>query len=108
MIFYDETKPFYLETNASGVELRAGLLQTRSVTNCPGDTGPENSILRPIVFMIMSLSSERRNSNMEREALGILHGLKKFHDYYFAMDGNIITDHKLLIAIFKKDLATLS
>ena len=42
-----------------------------------------------------------------RETLGILHGLKKFHHYCFAREVYIITDHKLLIAILKKDVATL-
>ena len=29
MRFYDETKPFYLETDASGLGLRASLLQKK-------------------------------------------------------------------------------
>ena len=40
--------------------------------------------------------------------LGILHSLEKFHHYCFTRDVNIITDHKLLVAIFKKDIVTLS
>ena len=45
---------------------------------------------------------------MEREALGILHGLEKFHHYCFGREVDVITDHKLLVSIFKKDVATLS
>ena len=44
----------------------------------------------------------------EREALGILHGLKKLHHYCFARELSIITDDKPLAAIFKKDVAMLS
>ena len=42
------------------------------------------------------------------EVLGILHGLKNFHHYYFEREVHIITDHKLLVSIFKKDVAMLS
>ena len=44
---------------------------------------------------------------MECEALGILHGLEKFHHYCFGQEVLVITDHKLLVAMFKKDMATL-
>ena len=52
--------------------------------------------------------AEHRYSNIEREALCILHGLEKCHHYCFARDVLIITDHKPLVTIFKKDVATLS
>ena len=40
--------------------------------------------------------------------MGILHGLEKFHHYCFPRDVCVITHHKPLVAIFKKDIATLS
>ena len=43
----------------------------------------------------------------KREAPGILHGLEKFHHYCFAREVLIITDHKPLVAIYKKNVATL-
>ena len=45
MKFYDETKPFYLKTDASGTGLSAALLQTRDGTSCPKDSTPDNTIL---------------------------------------------------------------
>ena len=39
--------------------------------------------------------------------MGILHGLERFHYYSFVRQVSIITDHKPLVAIFKKDVATL-
>ena len=47
MKFYDETQPLYLETYASGVGLKAGLLQTKSSTRCPRDKAQGKSIPRP-------------------------------------------------------------
>ena len=109
MKFYSETKPLYLETDTSGVRLGAALLPNRSGTSCPRDKAPENNILRPTVLATKSLlSAERRYMNIERDALGILHGLKAFHHYCFAREASIITDHKPLIAIFKKDAVILS
>ena len=109
MKFYYETKPLYLETDASRIGLGAALLQTRDGTTCLKDIAPDNTILRPIAFASKSLTSaEHRYSNIKREVLGILHGLKKFHHYCFAREVSIITDHKPLVEIFKKDIVTLS
>ena len=106
---YDETQSLYLETDASRVRLGAALLQTRSGTSCLRYKVSENSILRPLAFASKSLSSaERRYSNIEGEALGILHGLKKFHHYCFVREVSIIRDHRPLVAIFKKDVAILT
>ena len=54
------------------------------------------------------MGAEQRYSNIEHEALGILHGLEKFHHYCFGREVLIITDHKPLVSMFKKDVATLS
>ena len=40
--------------------------------------------------------------------LGILHGLEKFHHYCFGRKVLVITDHKPLVSMLKKDVATLS
>ena len=108
MKFCDETQPLYLETDVSGMRLGAALLQTISGRSCPTDKAPDNSILRTITFSSKSLSSvERRYRKIEREAQGILHGLEKFCHYCFAREVTIIIDHKPLVVIFKKDVATL-
>ena len=41
---------------------------------------------------------------MEQEALGILHGLEKFHHYFLAKEVNVITDHKPLVPTVSKDV----
>ena len=109
MKFYGDTKPLYLETDASGVGLGASLLQTWEGTTCCKDMVPDNTILYPIAFASKSLmDAEHGYSNIEREVLGILQGLEKFHHYCFAREVYVITNHKPLVSIFKKDVATLS
>ena len=109
MKFYDDTKLLYLETNASRVGLGAALLQLHDNTMCQKDMAPDNTILCPIAFASKSLTgAEQRYSNIKREALGILHGMEKFHHYCFGREVLIITDHKLLVSIYKQDVATLS
>ena len=60
MKFYNETKPLYLETDASGIGLITTLLQTIDGMTCPRDTAPQNTILEPIT----SASVEWRYSNI--------------------------------------------
>ena len=70
---------------------------------------PDNIILHLIAFASKSLTgTECRYGKIEREALGMLHGLKKFHHYCFAREVHVITDHRPLVFIFKKDVAMLS
>ena len=108
-MFYGNTKPLYLETEVPRVGLGAALLQMHEGTACQKDIAPDNVTVCPIAFASKSLTgAEHRYSNIEREALGILHGLKKFHHYCFVREVLIITYHKPLVAIFKKDVATLS
>ena len=101
MKFYNDTKPFYLETDA--------LLQLCDNTTCQKDRVPDNVILCPIAFVSKSLTqAEGRYSNIEGEALDISHGLKKFRHYCFGREVLIITDYKPLVSMFKKDVTTLS
>ena len=109
MKFYDVNKLLYLETDASGIGLRAALLQLRDDTSCQTHMAPDNRILCPIAFASKSLMGvECRYSNIEHEALGILHGLEKFHHYCFGREVLMITGHKPLVSMFKKDVATQS
>ena len=58
---------------------------------------PDNSVLQPRVFTSKCLTgSETHYSNMEREALGILHGFEKLNHYCFTCKVSMITGHKLL------------
>ena len=77
--------------------------------NCRHDEVPDNETLSQIAFASKSLSSTGWwYRNIERKALGILHRLKKFDHYCFAKEVYVITDHKPLVAMVSKDVATLS
>ena len=106
MKYYYNNKPLYLKTDASRIGLRAALLQLRDDTSCQTHMVPDNTILCPITFASKGLNgTEHIYSNVECEALGILHGLEKFHHYCFGREVLMITDHKLLVSMFKKDVA---
>ena len=103
MKFYDDTIPIYLETDNFRVGLGVALLQMHKGSACQKDIAPDNTNLFPIAFASKTLTdAECMYSNIEREALGILHGLEKFHHYCFAREVLIITDSKPLVAIFKR------
>ena len=66
MKFYDDTKPLYLETDASGVCMGAALLQLCDNTICQKGMALDNTILWPIAFASKSLTgAEQRYSNIE-------------------------------------------
>ena len=103
MKFYNDTKPLYLETDASRISLGAALLQLHNNTDCQKDMASDNTILHSMAFTSKSLTgAEQRYSNIKCEALGILHGLEKFHHYCFVREILVITDHKLLNLCSKK------
>ena len=108
MKFYDDTKLLYLETDVSRVGLGAALLQLHDNTTFQKGIAPDNITLCPIAFASKSLiGAEWRYSNIKQEALSILHSLEKFHHYCFGREVLIITNHKPLVSMFKKDITTL-
>ena len=68
---------------------------------------PDNTILHPIAFASKSLTGAEHRY-IEREVLGVLHGLKKFYHYCFTREVHKITNHKPLVSVLKKDMAMLS
>ena len=67
----------------------------------------KNGQERPIAFSSRSLAQAERNySQLDKEALAIIHGVKKFHSYLYGRHFTILFDHKLLQYLFKETSST--
>ena len=87
--YYDSTKPLVIQVDTSQRGLGAALLQANG----------------PIAFASKSLTeTESRYSNIEREMLGIVFGLERFHQYVYGRHVEVHPDHKPLESIYTKHL----
>lgn len=66
-----------------------------------------NGLEAPITYYSRTLSSAERNySQLDREALTAVSGVKKFHEYLFGWDFDLITDHWPLLGLLAGDRPT--
>ena len=92
---YDLQRPIKLECDASPYGLGAALTQVM-----------DDNTERPIAYASRSLTkTEKHYSQIDKEALALVWGVKKFHTYIFARHFTLRTDHKPLTAIFSSTKA---
>ena len=66
----------------------------------------EDGTEKPIAFALRTLSpSEKRYSQLNKEALAIMFGVKRFHQYLYGRQFIIHSDHKPLMFIFEDSKA---
>ena len=89
LAYYDPEKPIRLACDASPYGVGAVLSQLES-----------NGQERLIAFSSHSLSkAEKGYAQIEKEALAIIFGVKKFHKYLYGRMFTLQTDHKPLVTI---------
>nr|XP_043069087.1 uncharacterized protein K02A2.6-like [Drosophila bipectinata] len=87
---FDENLPLVLATDASSFGIGVVLSHIQ-------DDGKE----RPIVFASKTLDKHQvKYSQIEKEGLSIIFGVKRFHQYLYGRKFTLITDHKPLVTIF--------
>ncbi|KAG6457382.1 hypothetical protein O3G_MSEX010266 [Manduca sexta] len=93
LLHFDPNKPVILATDASPTGLGAILSHRMPDAHDGSD--------RPIAFASCSLtSSEKKYSQIDKEATSIFWGLKKFFNFCYGRKFILITDHKPLTIIF--------
>ena len=96
LVHFDDSLPLVLACDASPYGLGAVLSHKMP-------DGEE----KPVGFASRTLSkSESNYSHLDKEALAIMYGVKKFHQYVFGRHFFIKTDHKPLTHIFSETKAT--
>ena len=86
LVFPDFTKPFVLETDASGQGLGAVLSQQQ-----------ESGLVAPIAYASRTLQKHEQNYGVtELEALGVVWAVRHFRPYLYGHACKVYTDHEAL------------
>lgn len=98
LTFFDPNKRIKVSTDASKDGIGGVLLQA------------EGEHWKPVAYVSRSMTeTECRYAQIEKECLGLVFGLEKFHSYIYGLPTfTVETDHRPLVAIIKKNLNEMS
>ena len=102
MKFYNDKEPLYLDKDASGVGLGAGLLQAEMVW---GSHGMKHlRTLHCTLQHLQARASQSRNKIQQYKKRGIRHtsSLEKLNNHCFTHEVSMKTYHMPLVVIFKR------
>ena len=100
LVHYDPSRPLKLDCDASSYGVGAVLSHVFP-----------DGLERPVAYASKTLTqSERGYSQLEKEALSLVYGVNKFHQFIYGRRFTLVTDHKPLTTILspKKGLPTLA
>lgn len=98
LAFFDPTKKIKVSTDASKDGIGAVLLQA------------EGDKWKPVAYASRTMTeTECRYAQIEKECLGLVFGLERFHGYIYGLPSfTVETDHRPLVSIIKKNLNEMS
>ena len=106
--YFYSSLPIYIECDASKKGIDVVMLQPDSaIENTSKSDVPNN--LCPVFYVSKTLTDTESNySNIECEMLGVVFSILHFKHFTFDHKVHIITDHKPLITLFRKNLHATS
>ena len=93
LAYFDKNRKHYIQTDAS----------LKGIGAVPLQDG------HPVVYASRSLTpAEKQYSNIERELLAVVFAMERLHHYVYGYTVTVETDHRPLVSIWHKTIATAS